>query len=110
MGTAGVSPRVQKWGTWVLWALFIAWIAMMWRAAMPLLMIAFFAIMGSASGFPELLATIIYFGILPPCVAALGLDLWRKTRFPWLALVPALVALATICFPDSVSALIFMRF
>jgi len=108
MGVVLVNPKMQRWGTWILSALFIVWIALMWQAAMPLLTIASFALIASASGFPELLATIIYFGILPPCIAALGLDLWRKTRFPWLAFGPALVALATMVSADSVSNLLFM--
>lgn len=109
MDTVSVNPKMQRWGTWILSALFIVWIALMWHAAVPLLTIALFALIASASGAPELLATIIYFGILPPCIAALGLDLWRKTRFPWLALGPALVALATMVSTDSVSNLLFMR-
>ena len=109
MGVVLVNPKMQRWGTWILSALFIVWIALMWHAALPLLAIASFALIASASGGPELLATIIYFGILPPCIAALGLDLWRKTRFPWLALGPALVAVATMLSTDSVSNLLFQR-
>ncbi len=53
------------------------------------------AIVGSPLPGFQFLAVLAIFWVLPVCISASGMHLWQNTRFPWLAIVPALVALVT---------------
>jgi len=41
---------------------------------------------------------------LPACLGAGGLHLWRKTRYPWLAIIPALISVAMVVVPVALVA------
>lgn len=89
---------MQKWGTWIFTAGFFASIAVSAVATGPVLMIV---MLSSVVSPPSTLALrlLVTYGILwilLPCIAYGALHLWQKTRFPWLAVAPALVTLASI--------------
>lgn len=91
-----MNARVQRWGTWILSILFFVGIAVTWYASAPVLMILTMATLMSEPMVVWLLAAVAVLLVLPLCLAVGGLHLWRKTRFPWLAIVPALVAVTVI--------------
>lgn len=90
-----MNASVRSWGTWILAAIFLVWITGAWFASLPHLAMGILAIVGAPLPGFQFLAVLAFFWILPACIAAVGMHLWQNTRFPWLATVPALVALVT---------------
>lgn len=96
-----MNARTHTWGTWILSTLFLIWVAGCW--AFSSMLILTIGIGAALSPYPMVWLLGAYYAtfVLPPCVAILGLHLWVATPRPWLALLPALVAVATMWFAGS---------
>jgi glucan phosphoethanolaminetransferase (alkaline phosphatase superfamily) len=93
-----VNARTQKWGTWIFSAGFFASIIVSGAATGPVFMIV---MLSSVASPPSTLALrlLVTYGvlwILLPGIAYGALHLWQKTRFPWLAVIPVPITLATM--------------
>ncbi|HQS18664.1 hypothetical protein [Reyranella sp.] len=91
-----VNIRVRQWGTWIFSTIFFAWIILAGVASIP---VAAIVLLSSTASPPEtaFLRLFVACGLLwvvLPVIAYSGLHVWQKTRFPWLALVPGLFAVA----------------
>lgn len=94
MGTSDMNDQVRVQGTWILSILFVAWIGAHWLTSYPFVFVLGLSLANSTHALLWFLTGLAVIFILPVCVAALGLYLWRGTRFPWLAIGPALIAVA----------------
>lgn len=90
-----MNASVRLWGTWILSILFVVWIVVAWAASGMLVLIAGLSFAVTPYPIWWSVAGSAVISILPVCVAAAGLCLWA-TRFPWLAIVPALIAVTGI--------------
>ncbi len=97
-----MNPRVHLWGTWIFSLLFAVWVGASWAASSIVTLIGMLATVTSPQGQWWVLAAVMAMWVLPICVASLGLFLWLNTRFPWLALLPALIAATTSWFGWSI--------
>lgn len=94
MGIADVTALMRVRGTWILSILFVVWIGASWTTSYPLVFVLGLSLANSPNALLWFLAGLAAIFILPVCVAAIGLYLWLRTRFPWLAIGPALIAVA----------------
>ncbi len=92
-----LNARAKTLGTWILAIVFSLHAAASFAAFYLLLRIVAHA----ANALWWFLAVVGVTLCLPAALAVGGLYLWRKTHYPWLAIVPALISAAMVGVPAS---------